>query len=135
MKRSIQEMESEMCVPLGVVTEKATCSGPCAALMPAHAAGDLVERLVPGDRLPAGIGGALGIGAAHGPGQAVGVIDELGRGAALGAELVAGRMARQRLDAREPAVLDHGDAAAARAALRAECGRAGVAGMRGCSGA
>ena len=35
IRRSIQAIESEMCEPDGVVTENATCSGPCAALMEA----------------------------------------------------------------------------------------------------
>ena len=85
---------------------------------------DLVERRVPVDGLPSGIGGAFGIGPAQRRRQPVLVVDELGCGAALRAQLVAGRMAGEGLDAAEAAVLDHRRAAAARAALGAECGNA-----------
>ncbi len=33
MNRSTQAIPSDMCVPLGVVTENATCSAPCASRM------------------------------------------------------------------------------------------------------
>ena len=43
MNRSIQEIESEMCVPLGVVTENATCSAPWSARIAPMRSRDLVS--------------------------------------------------------------------------------------------
>jgi hypothetical protein len=56
-----------------------------------------------------------------GDGQPVLVIDELGRGAALGAELLARGMSGHGLDRNEPAVAHDSDASAARSALSAKC--------------
>ncbi len=55
-----------------------------------HALCDFVQRRVPGNRLPAGIGCALGRGAPEWRGEPVRVIHQFRRGAALGAQLGAG---------------------------------------------
>ena len=80
---------------------------------PAHRGGGQIQRLVPADPLPAGIGIALRPGAPQRMGQPLGVIDQLRRGAALGAERLAGRVRGIGIEPREAAVLDHRDAAAA----------------------
>ena len=84
-----------------------------------HRCGGQVERLVPGDPLPARIGIALRAGAAQGMRQPIRVVDELGCGAALGAERLAGRMRGVGVEPDEAAVLDGGDRAAARDAQAA----------------
>ena len=88
----------------------------------AHACGRPVERLVPADALPSRIGIALRSRAPHRMEQPIGRVDQLGRGAALDAQMGAGWMRGVRLDGDQRAVLDHRDAAAARAAQRAEPG-------------
>ena len=93
---------------------------------PSHLAGDGVERLVPRDPDPSGIGIALGTGALHRMEDAVRALDLLGRGLSLRAERAAGRVRRIALDSDEPAVADHRDAAAPRSAQRAPAGDAGV---------
>ena len=86
----------------------------------AHARGGPVERLVPANPCPTGVGLALRPRAAHRMEQAIGRVDELGRRAALHAEARARRMRGIGLDGHQPAVLHDRDAAAARAAQRAE---------------
>src|SRR5271165_2845362 len=89
----------------------------------------LVERLVPGDLLPAGVWVALWPGAAHRMEQPVGRFDQRWRGASLGAQGLAGRVRRVRLDRHKAPVLDDRLAAAARGAEWAECWNAAT----GCS--
>jgi hypothetical protein len=95
--------------------------GPMLSLYWAHATRDLVEGFVPCDRLPARVGRPLGSRSAQGNGQSVLVIDELGRGLSLWTKLLAAGMPRHGLDPCEPALLNHGNASAARSTLRAEC--------------
>ena len=72
-----------------------------------------IERLVPADTLPAGIGIALRARALQGMEQALFVMDQLGRGPSLGAEHLPRGMGRVRLDGDEISVLDHRNAATA----------------------
>ncbi len=67
---------------------------------------DEVERLVPGDALPAGVGVGLGARAAHGVVHALGLVEELRGGPSFGADGAAVRVGRIRVDA-EDAVAGH----------------------------
>lgn len=78
----------------------------------AHLAGDGVERLVPRDSDPSGIGIALGTGPLHRVEDAVRTLDLFGCGLALRAEGAAGRMGWVALDPDQSSVADHRDAAA-----------------------
>src|SRR5690606_2625593 len=71
------------------------------------------QRLVPADALPAGVGIAFGPCALAGVEQALLVVDQLGRRAALGADGLARRMQRIGLEGHEAAVLDNGGGATA----------------------
>src|SRR5271166_6118690 len=122
ISRSTQGCASESAVPELVVTPKATASGPLSAAMRRSAvAVSSIERLVPGDLLPAGVWVALWPGAAHGMEQPVGRFDQRRRGAPLGAQRLAGRVRWVRLDRHKASVLDNRLAAAARGAEWAEC--------------
>ena len=81
--------------------------------------GSLVEGLVPAYPLPRA-GFVLRARAAERMEQAVLVVDQLRRGAALAAERLAGGVRGVGLDGDEAAVFDHGDAAADGGAERAE---------------
>src|SRR5262249_36545985 len=87
--------------------------GPIALGDPPHRRRGLAQRLVPGDRLPAGIAIALGPRAPQRLRQTFGMIDELGRGASLGAQGLSRRMRWIGLEPRETPVLDDRNAAAA----------------------
>ena len=87
---------------------------PMLRLDPLHGRGGEVERFVPRDRLPAGIGVALGARAAQRTGQPLRVIDQLGCGAALGADRLPGRMRGIGIEPGEAPVLHRGDGAATR---------------------
>ena len=79
----------------------------------AELGGDGVERLVPGDADPAGVGVALGVGALQRVAQAVGVVGGLERRLALGAAVAIGLLcALVALDLHRATVL-HGDPHAA----------------------
>jgi hypothetical protein len=65
-----------------------------------------VERLVPADLLPAGVGGALPVRTPEWHEEPVGMLDQLGSGLALRAHRPTGRMCRERLQGREPPVGD-----------------------------
>ena len=97
---------------------------------PAHLPGDGVERLVPRDPDPSGIGIALGTGALHRVEDAVRALHLLGRGLALRAERAAGRVGRVALDPDQAVVADHRDAAAPRSAQCAPSGDADVLRVR-----
>jgi len=87
----------------------------------AHRRRRLVERLVPGDPLPARVRVALWPGAAHRVKQPVGRFDQCRRSAPLGAKGFAGRVRWVRLDRHKAPVLDDRLATAARGAEWAEC--------------
>ena len=93
---------------------------------PAHLPGDGVERFVPGDPDPSGVGVALGAGALHRMEDAVRALHLLGSGLALGAECAASGVGRIALDPRQSAVANHRYAAAPRPAQRTPAGNAGV---------
>ncbi len=82
-----------------------------------------VERLVPGDALPARIGIALGTRAPERIELALRVVDDLGRGATFYAQRPPRRMLRIRLLPDEAAVARDQNRAAARAAKGAESRR------------
>ena len=96
---------------------------------PPQFGGDQVERLVPGDALPARVGIALGSCAPEWMCQPVPVVDQLRRGSALGAEGLARGMARIRLERSQATILDDGDSTAAR---YAECAVGSDSLGRGC---
>ena len=85
---------------------------------PPHRRGGHFQCLVPGDALPAGIRIAFRTGAAERARQSLLVVDKLGRGAALGAECLAGRMRGIRLQPDEAAMFDYRDRAASGGAKR-----------------
>ena len=87
---------------------------------PREPVGNRVERLVPPDPLPAGVGIALGARALQRVEQAVGMMHQSGGCPALGAKRLAGGMLRVGLDRGEAAILDCRDAPAAGPAERAE---------------
>ena len=79
---------------------------------PLHRRGGQVQRLIPGDALPARIGVAFRTRAPERVSQSLLVVDELGRGATLGTECLAGWMRGIRLQPDEAAIFDHRDRAA-----------------------
>jgi hypothetical protein len=89
---------------------------------PSHRCRCRVQRLIPGDLHPTRIGRALRPGAAQGSGEPVLAVDQLRRGATLGAKCLAGRMGGVGIEARKTPILDAGDAAAAGNAETAKAG-------------
>src|SRR6202023_1131494 len=107
--------------------------GPMLCLYCAHATRDFVEGFVPCDGLPAWIGRPLGSRSTQRNGQSILVLDELGRALPLWTQLLAAGMTGRGLDPHEPALLNHGNASAARSTLRAECRDAFCRGQGGLS--
>src|SRR5262245_17534538 len=85
-----------------------------------HSGGDLVERYVPGDLLPTGIGVTLRTTAPQRARQSVLAINQLRRSPAFGADSGAGRVFRIRVQPREAPAFDRRDGAAAGNAEAAE---------------
>ena len=83
-----------------------------------------VQRLVPADPDPAGVGVALGAGALEWMQHPVGAVDEVGGGLPLRAERAPGGMVGVPLDGGQAPVPHHRDAPAARTAKRAPAGDA-----------
>lgn len=94
-----------MAQPLNEATEVANCSGrrrgqrkrerigPVSLHDAAQGSGGLVQRRVPGDRLPSRIGIAFRAGSAQRPSQPFRMVDEFRAGTAFGAERPAGGVA------------------------------------------
>ena len=98
---------------------------PVRRCQPSHRRRRRVQRLVPGDLHPTRIGLALRPGAAQGPGEPLLAVDQLRRGATLGAKRLAGRMCGVGIEPRETPVFHAGDAAAAGNAQAAKAGNLG----------
>ena len=96
---------------LGVAAVEEDLLGAVLLLHAVQLGGDALVSLVPGDGRPLGGAGALGVGADHGRGDALGIVELLHGGKALGAQ-GAGGVALARLDVHDLAVLHGaGDAA------------------------
>ena len=103
--RRIKPDEFPMAVVEGEDRVKATALRPVPLRRPAHRGGGQVECLVPADPLPAGIGITLRVGPPQRVGQPLGMVDEFRRGAALGAQRLAGRVFWIGFEAGEAAIL------------------------------
>ena len=110
--RWMKPAESPIAVVEAEETVKATACGPCCSAARRIAAAVRFSASSQLIRSQPGSGSPFGAGAAQRVGQPLGMIDEFRRGAAFGAERLAGRVRGIGFEPREAAVFDHGDAAA-----------------------